>query len=203
MEFIKRHISTIVLITIAASWVGVSLGTKDCPSCVVADIAKHAMTVGSQEVAAAQAENEKPKPKWSVVDTEGKLITNDDLQGKVSVLVYWATWCGGCKKEIPDLVALREEFSEDQVFIVGLSVDKPYKDLQAYKEAVGINYQVARVNGSIEEAFGVPESIPALIVMDQEGRIHFRHTGIVTKDTLSEWVRTLLATSGMERKFGS
>lgn len=202
MEFIKRHISTIVLITIAASWIGISLGTKDCPSCVVSDIARSAFNDNAETNAAELAASHPPKPRWSVTDTNGELITNEELQGKVSVLVYWATWCGGCKKEIPDLVALRKEFSEDQVFMVGLSVDKPYKDLQAYRKAMGINYRVARVNDSVFEAFGTPDGIPTLLIVDQEGRIQFRHTGIVTLETLSERVRTLLATSGIERKFG-
>jgi len=137
------------------------------------------------------------------VDTDGKLITSNDLSGKVGVLVYWATWCGGCKKEIPDLVALRQEFADSELEIIGLSVDKPHKDLKAYAEAAGINYRVARVTPSIVETFGQAESIPTLIIIDQEGRVQFRHSGFMEKAALAERVRSLLATRRIDRAFGS
>ncbi|MDQ8187548.1 TlpA disulfide reductase family protein [Pelagicoccus sp. SDUM812002] len=201
MDFLKRHCSTIVLITIAAFWIGIQLGTDDCPSCVVSNLAGKAFPA-EKAVASSQVPAPAKKANWSTVDTNGKLFTSNDLEGKVGVLVYWATWCGGCKSEIPDLIALRKEFATSDVEIVGLSVDEAHKDLSAYAEAVGINYRVARVTPSIVEAFGEAEAIPTLLIVDQEGRIHFRHTGVVSKDALSERVRSLLATHTINRAYG-
>ncbi|MBD5779690.1 TlpA family protein disulfide reductase [Pelagicoccus sp. NFK12] len=201
MDFFKRHCSTIVLITIAAFWIGIRLGTDDCPSCVVSNLTDRAF---SEEETAVVAEKEPAEKKvnWSTVDTEGKLFSSNDLDGKVGVLVYWATWCGGCKSEIPDLIALRKEFATSDVEIVGLSVDEAHKDLAAFAESAGINYRIARVTPSIVETFGQAESIPTLMIVDQEGRIHFRHTGVVSKDALSERVRSLLATHHIDRAYG-
>lgn len=201
MDFLKRHISTIVLITIAAAWIGISLGTNDCPSCVISNVAKE---VFSSEEVSSKVKAIEPvakKANWTAIDTAGKLITSNDLDGKVSVLVYWATWCGGCKKEIPSLKALREEFGENEVEIIGLSVDDEHKDIDAYAKAVGINYRIARVTPSIVETFGQPDAIPTLLIIDQEGRIQFRHTGIVDQETLSERIRSLLATRHIDRAF--
>lgn len=201
MHFFKRHCSTIVLITIAAFWIGIRLGTDDCPSCVVANVASSALS----QVEAAEAEQEiapVKKANWSTVDTEGKLFTSNDLDGKVGVLVYWATWCGGCKSEIPNLVELRKEFASSDVEIVGLSVDEAHKDLSAFADSAGINYRIARVTPSIIDTFGQADAIPTLLIVDQEGRIQFRHTGIVSKDTLSERVRSLLATHHIDRAVG-
>lgn len=201
MDFLKRHFSTIVLITIAASWIGIQLGTDDCPSCVVSNLADKAFaTADAAEVKAVAAPVKKAN--WSTVDTNGKLFSSNDLEGKVGVLVYWATWCGGCKSEIPALVALRKEFAQSDVEIVGLSVDEAHKDLAAYAKSAGINYRIARVTPSIIDTFGQADSIPTLLIVDQEGRIHFRHTGLVSKDALSERVRSLLATHHIDRAFG-
>ncbi|MBK1877727.1 TlpA family protein disulfide reductase [Pelagicoccus mobilis] len=202
MEFLKRHCSTIVLIAIAASWIGISLGTNECPSCVVANVASKAFT-SDTDSGAELSEPATKKVNWSTVDTDGQLVTSNDLDGKVSVLVYWATWCGGCKKEIPDLIALRDEFSPTDVAIIGLSFDEAHKDLDAYAKATGINYRLARITPSIIDTFGNADSIPTLMIIDQEGRIQFRHTGFVNKDTLTERVRSLLATSRIDRAFGS
>ncbi|MDQ8182479.1 TlpA disulfide reductase family protein [Pelagicoccus sp. SDUM812005] len=201
MDFLKRHFSTIVLITIAAFWIGIQLGTDDCPSCVVSNLADKAFaTADAAEVKAVAAPVKKAN--WSTVDTNGKLFSSNDLEGKVGVLVYWATWCGGCKSEIPALVALRKEFAQSDVEIVGLSVDEAHKDLAAYAKSAGINYRIARVTPSIIDTFGQADSIPTLLIVDQEGRIHFRHTGLVSKDALSERVRSLLATHHIDRAFG-
>lgn len=202
MDFLKRHISTIVLITIAAFWVGISLGTNECPSCVVANVAKSAFSEEPDTSPEGPAPVVK-KANWSAVDTNGKLITSNDLEGKVGVLVYWATWCGACKKEIPDLIALREEYSTSDVEIIGLSFDEAHKDLSAFAEARGINYRIARVTPSITDTFGKAESIPTLIIVDQEGRVQFKHVGVVNHATLSERVRSLLATRRIDRAFGS
>lgn len=202
MDFIKRHLSTIILITIAAFWVGISLGTDECPNCVVSNVVRSAF---ANEPATADESKSivATKANWSTIDTNGKLITSNDLDGKVSVLVYWATWCGACKKEIPDLIALREEYAAADVAIIGLSFDEAHKDLSAYAEAAGINYQVARITPSIIETFGNADSIPTLLILDQEGRVQFKHVGVVNHETLSERVRSLLATRRIDRAFGS
>ncbi len=201
MDFLKRHISTIVLITIAAFWIGIRLGTEDCPSCVVTNLASRAFADEPAETAAPPATVVK-KANWSTVDIDGKLFTSNDLDGKVGVLVYWATWCGGCKSEIPNLVALRKEFATSDVEIVGLSVDEAHKDLSTFAKSAGINYRIARVTPSILDTFGQAESIPTLLIVDQEGRIHFRHSGVVSKDALSERVRSLLASHQIDRAYG-
>ncbi|MDQ8203082.1 TlpA disulfide reductase family protein [Pelagicoccus sp. SDUM812003] len=192
MEFLKRHWSTLILIVILAGWLGIRMGTDRCPSCVVTDIAQDA--VGDEGSPAAKSEVSRlPKlADWTAIDTDGEVVGSESLKGKVGVLVYWATWCGGCKKEIPDLVALREEFPESKVEIIGLSVDEAHKDLEAFAKAAGINYRIARVTESVDKAIGPVDSIPTIILIDQDGRVQFRHSGLVEKEALAERVRSLL-----------
>ena len=187
MKFLKENLSTIVLITIAAVWIGISLGTNQCPTCLISNIASSIRNDETEKQA-------NPKPaSWASVDTTGQTIRSEDLNGKVSVVVYWATWCGGCKKEIPELVKLRNEFDNSKLEILGLSVDKTSKDLNAFTKEYGINYRIARVNASVDNAFGRVKSIPTLFILDQKGRIQFRHTGNISQRTLSKKVSSLLA----------
>jgi len=190
MNFLKQHAATVILVVLAASWIGISLGTNDCPACVVTDTVKGIFGRGDgEEEAKVSAANQN----WSVVDTAGEVITHTDLLGKVGVLVYWATYCGACKEEIPNLVALREAFPADEVAIIGLSVDRPGRDLVPFQESLGINYQVARVNESIYEAFGRPNAIPTVMLTDQDGRVQFQHIGVMMEKALHERVESLLA----------
>lgn len=196
MDFLKKNFATITLISICAIWVGVSLGTDRCPSCVIGDISKNALSLGNDAPRAETAKAEiPPAPAWTAIDTNGSEISSRELQGKVSVVVYWASWCGGCKREIPDLVALRERFTDSELEVIGLSVDEPHKDLEAFANRYGINYRIARVTPSVNDAFGRVENIPTLFILDKQGHIQFRHTGHISVETLSERVRNLLASS--------
>ena len=193
MDFLKRNWSTLLLIGIAAVWIGVSLGTNRCPECVIRDMAKDALGIDRESDTAVTANASKHSlPSWNAVDIEGKQLSNEDLTGRVSVVMYWASYCTGCKNEIPDLVALRNEFPESEVAIVGLSVDDPHKDLLAFAHDRGINYRVARVNDSITSAFGRIDSIPTLFILDQSGQVQFKFAGHLTKDLLAERIRNLL-----------
>ena len=193
MSFLTRNWSTLLLIGIVAGWVGISLGTNRCPSCVVGGIVKTALGTPSQ--------CERPKdakipatalPAWQVTDIRGQTFSSDEFQGKVGVVVYWATYCSGCKKDIPDLVAIRKEFPEHEVVMIALSVDDEAKDLPAFAEAKGINYRIARVNDSVKHAYGKIDSIPTIVLIDPQGKVHFQFAGQIAHDTLAERIRTLL-----------
>lgn len=195
MKFLKRNWAVLVIIGTAAAWLGISLGTNNCPSCVVSEIAKNNISLGQGKRASAEEIVEPKMPAWNAVDTEGRKISTASLQGKVSVVVFWATWCGGCKREIPDLVALRDAFPTHDVEIIGLSVDEAHKDLQAFAQQAGINYRIARATDSANEAFGKIDSLPTIFIIDGEGRIKFRHAGNMAKDALVERIRSVQATS--------
>ncbi|MBC2607457.1 redoxin domain-containing protein [Pelagicoccus albus] len=174
-----------MLITLAAGYIGISLGTNDCPSCVIANMFDSSGDASTEDESSQEVV-------WSVTDLNGQEITNQDLKGKVSVVMYWATWCGGCKKEIPDLVALREEFPSNELEIIGLSFDKEHKDLKTYAEAAGINYRIARITPSVKESLGEADAIPTVFILDQKGRVQFSHSGVIGKTILAERVRSLM-----------
>ncbi len=193
MSFLARHWSTLLLIGIVAAWVGISMGTNRCASCVVGGIVKSALGTPSQCERPKDAKIAAPAPPaWQVTDIRGHDFSSEEFQGKVGVVVYWATYCSGCKKDIPDLVAIRKEFPEHEVVMIALSVDEESKDLLAFANAKGINYRIARINDSVKDVYGKIESIPTIVLIDPQGRVHFKFAGQIAHDTLAERIRTLL-----------
>ena len=72
----------------------------------------------------------RPKPgKWegkdaaafTLRDLEGKPVDGQSLKGKVVVLAFWATWCGPCVKELPQIEKLHREFKDKGVVVLGIS----------------------------------------------------------------------------------
>ena len=86
--------------------------------------------------------NPDPAPEFKLTALDGKPLTIAALQGKVVFLNFWATWCGPCRAEIPDLIALQDRY-KDRLQIIGLNVDDEEADIQKYVEETGINYPVA------------------------------------------------------------
>ena len=88
-------------------------------------------------------------------------VTDDSFANEVeqhkglAVVDFWATWCGPCRAEIPDLVALQQAYPDDLV-VLGLSVDDPVEKLKPYAAQYHINYPVLVGNGreDVQDAFG-------------------------------------------------
>lgn len=112
-------------------------------------------------------------------------------QGKVVVIDFWATWCGPCRKSIPDLVALHDEYNGKGVEIYGLSVENPdepnrmdpsKKNLQAVvnmSKDFKVNYQVGFASQAMFEAFDQRGmgSIPQTFIFGKDGNLVMHMVG--------------------------
>ena len=134
-----------------------------------------------------------PLPKFTLTDVDGKTVDQSTWKGKVVLLNFWATWCGPCRAEIPDLIALQDKY-RDNLVVVGLSVDEG-KDANALvKKFVvdhAINYPVAVVDGTVEKLFGGVSSIPSTFVLNPEGMMVQRHIGTLRAAVTEQEVRVL------------
>ena len=192
MEFLKRNWSTLLLIGTIAAYLGLSMGTDRCPLCVVTDFATGGTSGSTAPRKNAQVVGELEPVTWQAKTIGGLEINSDSCKGKVTLVVYWATWCAPCREEIPTLIALRNDFSKDEIEIIGVSVDEAYKSIEHFITTNKINYDIARNNESLDQAFGPIRYIPTIVILDQGGKVHQRHTGVVGPNILRGQVQLLL-----------
>jgi len=140
----------------------------------------------------AQVMGELEAATWHATSIDGQEINSESCKGKVALIVYWATWCAPCREEIPTLIALRNDFSNQEVDIIGVSLDQASKSIEPFVTANKINYDIARNNESLDEAFGPIRYIPTIVILDQEGKVHQRYTGLVGPDVIRSQVELLL-----------
>jgi thiol-disulfide isomerase/thioredoxin len=135
--------------------------------------------------------NPDPAPDFKLTALDGKPLTLTALQGKVVLLNFWATWCGPCRAEIPDLVALQERY-KGRLQIIGLNVDDEEADIKQYVEETGINYPVAMTSNDVRIQFGGIPALPTSFVLDTEGRVVQKHVGLWNPAVYETEIRALL-----------
>lgn len=127
-------------------------------------------------------------------DLDSKDVRLSQFKGKVIVLNLWATWCGPCRKEIPDLLKLQAAYRGD-VAVLGIVVqDKFGANVRAFAREFGIGYPILNGNDhqEFEKAFGPFWGLPTSVVVDREGRIRKKHQGQVTMQQLEREIRPLI-----------
>lgn len=135
-------------------------------------------------------------PTYMAVTLDGDTIRSTDLKGKVVVVNFWATWCIPCKLEMPSLQKLHQRHLDDDLVLLGLSVDAGgIGDVRAYLTQHGITYPVGMATNADRQAFGGIPGIPTTFIIDRTGTVRHRVVGYFTPPAMEAAVSRLLADS--------
>ena len=154
-----------------------------------------------QVLAPSLAEREAAKLVRQTVDLTLKDLSGveqslQSLKGRIVVLNFWATYCIPCRKEMPDLAVIQNEFAPLGVQVIGVStddLDDRSKVLQFVRETK-VNFPIW-VGGSVEHVmrFGLGAALPGTVVIDREGKIVKIISGVVDQAMLRKEIEALLA----------
>jgi len=113
----------------------------------------------------------KPAPDFALTDLDGKEHKLSDYKGKKVLLVFWATWCPPCRKEIPDLIELRKTVSEDKLAMLAISNEEP--DLvKSFVTQAKLNYTVLLDPGTLPGPYNTINAIPSSFFIDKRNQGH-------------------------------
>jgi peroxiredoxin len=141
--------------------------------------------------------NAKKKPApldFTLKDMHGKEVKLADFKGKVIMLNFWATWCGPCQYEIPMFVQLQEQYRQQGVVFLGVSVDDDAGEaLQQFADAKHMNYPVLiGKDNEIQNAYGPLFGIPTTMLISRDGTICTRYAGARPKEKFESDIKALL-----------
>lgn len=140
-----------------------------------------------------------PLPEFQAQLDDGSPFSPAQLQGQVSMLTFWATWCHACGLEMPTVAAVEQHYAQAgaEFQIYGINRDSgPINQrkvkVMAYADERGLEFPQVYDDGGIAQAFGV-EQIPYMVIVDRHGQIRHLHLGRVSERTLREEIDALLA----------
>lgn len=123
-------------------------------------------------------EEENPVADVDLSEIEMKDINGNTLDGsvfkekKLTVLNLWATWCGPCVEEMPELEEVWQEMKEQNVQFIGLTIDSDLKEIQQVKENLKITYPlIAESKELTEEIASQFDYVPVTLFVDEEGKV--------------------------------
>ncbi len=124
----------------------------------------------------------------------GGEVRLSDYKGQVILLNFWATWCAPCRKEIPWLSELHDEYRERGLVVLGVSVDESVPLIKPFIETLRVSYPVVigKDREDVKEAFGPLLGFPTSVLVTRDGMICARHTGITSKARLDQEITALL-----------
>jgi thiol-disulfide isomerase/thioredoxin len=124
---------------------------------------------------------------FSTIDGSTKL---SDLRGKVVIVNFWATWCGPCKQEMPDLQAIADSYG-DSVKVVGVNKLELADVIAPYAEQLDVTFTlVANPSGDISERYGV-RNLPTTFFIRPDGTIGEWKLGALTHQQIVDVIEQI------------
>ena len=124
----------------------------------------------------------------------GDSLALSSLRGKVVLVNFWATWCAPCRQETPALVALREQLKDQGFEVVGVSLDLDGQTaVPPFVEEYRVTYPMLLGDQTLADRFGGTLGLPTSFLLDREGRLVHRFTGVVPVPMLRPMLTEMLA----------
>jgi peroxiredoxin len=140
------------------------------------------------------AQDRKPAPDFALKDVSGRTVTLKDYRGKVVLLDFWATWCAGCKEEIPWFSKFEETYRAKGLAVVGVSMDTSgWSVVKPFLANTKVSYPMVLADDATAQKYGI-KALPDTFLIDRQGRIAVVYKGgLVDKDDVESNIGAILS----------
>ena len=134
-----------------------------------------------------------PEELWHNLDGGENRLS--EWQGKTLIINHWATWCEPCRREIPMFMAVRDEYRDRDVELIGIAHDNE-EDVRRFVDSMGMDYpQLLAGLGQGRKwlaQLGSNGSLPLTLVFDREGNLRARKLGLMSEQELQAAIKAVL-----------
>jgi peroxiredoxin len=133
-------------------------------------------------------------PDFTLRTLTGPNLRLSEQRGQVVLVNFWATWCGPCRKEMPQLNKLYEKYHAAGFQLLGVNVDDDTRKAAEIAAKLGLAFPVLLdADKSASKAYDL-NAMPSTVLIDRDGRVRYVHRGYVDgyEDTYDQQIRQLL-----------
>jgi len=164
-----------------------------CMACLMA--AQNLAAGGATRLALKPERSRQRAPDFTLNDAAGKSVQLSGFKGKVVLLNFWATWCGGCRIEIPWLIEFQQTYGDRGLVVLGVSLDaEGWQVVKPFISDKKITYRVMIGTDEMAARYGADQSLPVSLLIDKSGRIAATHVGLPGKNEYRAEIESLLST---------
>ena len=120
-----------------------------------------------------------PAPEFETYSIEGRYFSSESLEGEQTLLMFWAPWCGVCRRELPKLAQYYRETGSAEIQILTIGTASPESQVKGYVEDHSNTFVFPTVYDDgrlLKDAFGI-RAFPTYVLLDEEGTIRLIHRG--------------------------
>lgn len=150
------------------------------------------LSLAAAGAAQAQARVGEPVPAFDTRLLDGKSLPAAALQGKTVLVVFWATWCPSCQRELPELQKLYDRHRAKGLEILALSVDADSFTVEEFWKDHDYGFPAAMRAPQHTKAFGAIRGTPTLFLIDRKGVLRLAHIGAMGMGMLEAKLLPLL-----------
>ena len=148
---------------------------------------------GSQREGLQDRPARRPATDFSLTDATGAHASLSGLRGKVVLLDFWATWCAGCKEEMPWFIEFQKKYARQGLASVGVALDdEGWEKVRPYLRDHPVNYPIVVADAAFAAKYGIT-GLPTTLLIDRRGQVAEVHVGKVEKESFEARIQTLLS----------
>ena len=131
-------------------------------------------------------------PMMKLQDSSSHAVGLSNYRGRVVLLDFWATWCGGCKEELPWFAEFETKYKAQKFSVIAVSMDEGgWPVVKPFVESLKLPFRVLLDDGQSEKCFAI-ENMPVAVLIDRHGRIAAKYVGLVDRGDIEANIRSLL-----------
>lgn len=128
-------------------------------------------------------------PNFLLQLNDGRHLRLRDLQGRPVLINFWATWCGPCRLEMPELVATANNNKE--LVVLAVNVQEELAQIEPFAEDFAMTMPIVRdTDGALRQKYGV-RGMPTSVFIDKEGKVAAVWSGVLTKKLLKQFIKEI------------
>jgi len=134
-------------------------------------------------------------PDFELPTPDGKTLSSSAAKGQVTLINFWTTWSPASIRQANALITLRERYKESGIQVIGIAVstDKSTDDIKSFIAHEKFDYPIGIADRNFHHKFKGIDAIPSTFVVDPDGMVVNRYTGVALPEELDTEVRYLLA----------